>query len=584
MNRITWIILLLWVLGLGALAQTNSEKQEKDKKERVKKAKEILGEDGSVENPVFNKERQMSLTAETALMEGFYDFVVEEYERALLGFKKALKINPKSSGINYQIALTLLKLKKYSEATEYASAAIELENNIPEYYLLLAKIYQEQGLFAEASRIYEKMLDKKLPNTEIYWKDLAEIYHKKLQKPEKALKIYEDLERKYGIIEHINSAKQEIFLEQKNFVEALKEAEKLAKFYSEKPEWQANYAKMLILNGKEAQAEQFLIGKIQSDYTFQTHLQLLHAYQKQNKHTLKEQLVSQLLKNQLLPDEVRSEILKNFVDKTAQNVEKILKDTPRNVDTWLLLAQEAEEQKNFTKAREAYAEIVKLDNNHFEAWKKLLFYDYQLYEIEQLLQHSQESLELYPTQPEMWWYNGKAYFERKNYKKALESYENGKSFTRKDKSVLLEIAIAEVYLAEGKINEVEKILAELQSTQSENHIFLNFQAFFWAYRKQKLDEAFKIARKVTEAENENGEFLYTLAYVYYRQNKLADAFKTLENALKYKQGAKLQELLGDISFKMGDKDKAVSYWQKAQDLKGGSTLLSKKLTDKQLYE
>ncbi|MCS6794569.1 MAG: tetratricopeptide repeat protein, partial [Raineya sp.] len=538
MNRITWIILLLWVLGLGALAQTNSEKQEKDKKERVKKAKEILGEDGSVENPVFNKERQMSLTAETALMEGFYDFVVEEYERALLGFKKALKINPKSSGINYQIALTLLKLKKYSEATEYASAAIELENNIPEYYLLLAKIYQEQGLFAEASRIYEKMLDKKLPNTEIYWKDLAEIYHKKLQKPEKALKIYEDLERKYGIIEHINSAKQEIFLEQKNFVEALKEAEKLAKFYSEKPEWQANYAKMLILNGKEAQAEQFLIGKIQSDYTFQTHLQLLHAYQKQNKHTLKEQLVSQLLKNQLLPDEVRSEILKNFVDKTAQSVEKILKDTPRNVDTWLLLAQEAEKQKNFTKAREAYAEIVKLDNNHFEAWKKLLFYDYQLYEIEQLLQHSQESLELYPTQPEMWWYNGKAYFERKNYKKALESYENGKSFTRKDKSVLLEIAIAEVYLAEGKINEVEKILAELQSTQSENHIFLNFQAFFWAYRKQKLDEAFKIARKVTEAENENGEFLYTLAYVYYRQNKFADAFKTLENALKYKQGAK----------------------------------------------
>ncbi|PKQ67827.1 tetratricopeptide repeat protein [Raineya orbicola] len=582
MNRF-WIVFALLVVVQMSFAQSYQQ-LEKERKERQKKIKEILGDDGSTENPTFDKERQVSLTAETALLEGFFDFSVEEYESALPKFKRALKINPKSSGINYQIALTLLELKRYSEATEYANAAINLENHIPDYYLLLVKIYQEQGLFGEAARTYEKMFDKKLPNTEIYWKDLAELYHKKLQKSEKALKIYEDLERKYGIMEHINAPKQEIFLEQRNLTEALKEAEKLVKFYPEKPEWQANYAKILLLSGKDAQAEQFLLPKIGSDYTFQTHLQLLQAYQKQNKNTQKEQLVGDLLKNSQLPDEVRSEILKNFVNKTAQNFEQVVKNTPQNAESWLMLAKEAEKQKDFSKAREAYVEVVKLDNNNFEAWKKLLLYDWQLYEIEQLLEHSKEALELYPTQPEIWWYNGKAYFERKNYKKALESYEQGKSFTRKNKSAILETAIAEVYLAENKSKEVENIIAELQPTLNENNDFLNFYAYFLAHKKQKLDEALKIARKIVDLENENGEYLYTLAYVQYRQNKLSDALKTLENALKYKQGAKLQELLGDIYFKMGEKERAISHWQKAQDLKGGSTLLSKKLTDKQLYE
>lgn len=582
MTRKLWIVFCLLIFWQIHLAQ--HIQPEKESKEPAKRAREILGEDSSFEKPTFNKERQTSLMAETALMEGFFDFSVEEYEKALSSFRKAIKINPKSSGINYQIALTLFQLKRYSEAAEYAATAIDLENNISYYYLLLIKIYQEQGLFNEAARIYEKMFDKKVPNTEVYWKDLAELYHKKLQKTEKALKIYEDLERKHGIMEHINFSKQEIFLEQKNFSEALKEAEKLAKFYPEKLEWQANYAKLLLLNGKEAQAEQFLLAKLKDDYTFQIHLQLLYTYQKQNKNLQKEQLVDNLLKNNQLPDEVRSEILKNFVDKTAQNLEQILKNTPQNAEAWLMLAQEAEKQKKFTKAQEAYKEVVKLDNTNFEAWKRLLFYDWQLYEIEQLLEHSKEALDLYPTQPEIWWYNGKAYFERKNYKKALESYEQGKSFIRKNKSVNLEIAIAELYLAEGKTNEAEKVIAELQTIFNENRDFLNFYAYFLAFKKQKLDEALKIARKVVEAESENGEYLYTLAYVQYRQNKLSEALKTLENLLKFKKGARLQELLGDIYFKMGEKEKAISHWQKAQDLKGGSTLLSKKLTDKQLYE
>jgi tetratricopeptide (TPR) repeat protein len=121
-----------------------------------------------------------------------------------------------------------------------------------------------------------------------------------------------------------------------------------------------------------------------------------------------------------------------------------------------MLAQEAEKQKNFTKAQEAYKEVVKLDNTNFEAWKRLLWYDWQLYEIEQLLEHSKEALDLYPTQPEIWWYNGKACFERKNYKKALESYEQGKSFVRRNKSAPLKLQLPSFIWQKVKLMKQKK--------------------------------------------------------------------------------------------------------------------------------
>lgn len=581
------VVLMLINTFIALFAQSREwEQTEQDKKDKQKKAKEILGDNSLRENSVEDRELQLRLSAEIALIEGYSSWCVEEYENALEKFRRAVKINPKSSGLHYQIAQTLLLLKKYNEAIEYALKAISLENNNLYYYLLLVQIYTEQGMYQEAARTYEDMFARKIAGTDIYWKDLAELYHKKLQNPDKALKIYEELERKYGIAEHINYAKQEIFLEQKRLAEALKEAEKLAKFYDEKPQWQANYAKLLIESGKALQAEEFLRDKIRNDYTFQTHLQLLYAYRQQNKTNLQNTLINELLKNNFLPDEVYAEILKNFVAKNHKDAEEILKINPKNVESWLLIAQDAEKKQDFAKAREAYKEAVKLENTRFEAWQKLLFYDYRLYEMDELMHHAQEATELYPTHPEMWWYYGKACFERKNYKKAIECYETGKTFTKNNSfwQVKLQTAIAELYLWEGKIQESEKVVLSLKDNQTEHQDFMSFYAYWLAYKKEKLEEAFKIAQKLIELDEQNGEYLYTLAFVQYRQGKLPDALATLEKALAYRQGAKLQELMGDIYFKMGKKNEAIQHWQKANELKGGSTLLSKKLNDKQLYE
>jgi hypothetical protein len=44
------------------------------------------------------------------------------------------------------------------------------------------------------------------------------------------------------------------------------------------------------------------------------------------------------------------------------------------------------------------------------------------------------------------------------------------------------------------------------------------------------------------------------------------------------------EHYGDILFKLGEVDKAVSYWQKAKALGSDSELIGKKIADRKIYE
>jgi len=118
----------------------------------------------------------------------------------------------------------------------------------------------------------------------------------------------------------------------------------------------------------------------------------------------------------------------------------------------------------------------------------------------------------------------------------------------------------------------------------QNVVALNNYSYYLALRKQKLDVAFRNAKKLAESYPENHNFQATYGVVLYKQNKLQEAKKVLEKALSIKETAIIAEHYGDVLFKIGEKEKALAYWQKAQSMRGGSHLLAKKLSNKQLYE
>jgi len=537
-----------------------------------------------------NNDRQLTLSAERELLVGMKFFALDDYSQALESFQKALKINPKSSGIHYQIAETLFRLKKYPEATTYAQKAIELEDTNKYYYVLLANILQAQGLHEEATNIYEKMFAKKIQGIDLYHYDVAQIYQFKTKDCTKALKAYDFLEKKFGVQLAINQAKQLIFIEQKNYPAAIAEAEKLAIAFPENNEVQVSYAQTLLEAGQEAKAQKFLEQHINKDFSFLSHLLLLKVYQKQGKDKEKNDLLTKVLENKNTPNEVRSNILKEYAQSSnttiEKSLEKVAEQNPQDANAWLLYAQKAEKNKEYEKARDAYLKVVGLDNANFEAWQKLLWLDTELAQAENLLNHSEQALELYPTQAIFWLYNGIAFFENKQYKKSIESYQQGLDLLRNNPELQtqLQIRLADAYFAQEQYDKSDKILEDVLAKNPQNPFALNNYSYYLALRKQKLDVAFKNAKKLAESYPENHNFQATYGLVLYKQNKLQEAKKALEKALSIKETATIAEHYGDVLFKMGEKDKALTYWQKAQSMRGGSHLLAKKVSTKQLYE
>jgi len=582
-----------WVafcIAFGLLSVEHSLAQKKKKKDKDK-VEETTESQARTEEFAGKDDRQTSLMAERQMLEGMKHYALDNYLAALESFHKALKINPKSSGIHYQVAETYFKVGRANEAIGYAEKALDLEDNNKYYYLLLAKLYESQGQYEDAAKTYEKMFSKKLTGTDLYGYDLAQIYQFRVKDYAKALKLYDNLEKKYGVQEALTKAKQLIYIEQKNNTAATTEAERLARSFPDNSGFQINYAEMLLASGQESKAESFLQNVLTKDYTYQAHFLLFRIYKKQNKKELAGDLLTKTLAEKNLPDEIRNQFLKESSqsgDVTQHNneLEKAVQNAPQDPETWLLYAKSLEQQKEAEKARNAYFKVVSLDANRFEAWQKLLYLDTELMQAAELLTHSEQALELYPTQAIFWLYNGIAYHESKKYPKAIESYEQGLSFSKNNAALQtqLNIRLADTYSATNQHEKSDKILEDILAKEPENLTALNNYSYYLANRKQKLDVAIKNAKKLIETQPENGSFWATHGWVLYKQNKLQDAKKSFEKAVTLSPSAIILEHYGDVLFKLNEKDKAVEQWQKAQSLKGGSPQLAKKVTDKQLYE
>jgi tetratricopeptide (TPR) repeat protein len=91
---------------------------------------------------------------------------------------------------------------------------------------------------------------------------------------------------------------------------------------------------------------------------------------------------------------------------------------------------------------------------------------------------------------------------------------------------------------------------------------LNYLGYMFAEAGLKLDEAAKLVGRALELDPQNGAYLDSMGWVYYRQNKLPEAENMLVQALaKIGKDPTVHDHLGDIYFKQGKTREAVMQWQ-----------------------
>jgi predicted Zn-dependent protease len=99
----------------------------------------------------------------------------------------------------------------------------------------------------------------------------------------------------------------------------------------------------------------------------------------------------------------------------------------------------------------------------------------------------------------------------------------------------------------GDVPGAEAAVRDVLNREPDNIAALNALGYLWADHDRNLEEAVRMIQKALESDPENGAFLDSLGWAYYRLGRLQDARELLERALVRSGGdAVIHEHLGDV--------------------------------------
>jgi len=134
-----------------------------------------------------------------------------------------------------------------------------------------------------------------------------------------------------------------------------------------------------------------------------------------------------------------------------------------------------------------------------------------------------------------------------------------------------------------KLNDYEKSIENLKLAIKFNEKSgrsYNYLGYIYADRNMNIDEGFALVKKALELEPDNGAYLDSLGWIYFRKGDYVSALKNLLLAEEKLEEAGspdyvVYEHLGDTYLKIDNKNKAVFYWEKALKLEKSSSIEEK---------
>jgi tetratricopeptide (TPR) repeat protein len=157
-------------------------------------------------------------------------------------------------------------------------------------------------------------------------------------------------------------------------------------------------------------------------------------------------------------------------------------------------------------------------------------------------------------------------------------YEKAKRFDDMEKALAVAERLSQskqdkesVYFMRGamfermkKFDSAEAEFRKVLDANPQNASALNYLGYMLADRNVRLEEAQKLVGDALALEPQNGAFLDSMAWVYYRLNRLDEAENLLVRALeKIGRDPTVREHLGDVYLKQGKVREAIAQWQTA---------------------
>ncbi|MFK8103505.1 MAG: tetratricopeptide repeat protein [Saprospiraceae bacterium] len=451
--------------------------------------------------------------------------ILGNYDNAAKLYEEVLKRASDNDAAAYELARVYDVLDKDELALKSIKKAVELDEKNKWYRMFWGDVLDKLGKYEAAAEIYEKLAKDDPQNIEYHYTKLG-FYLVKSQKPEKAIKVYNTLEKEIGVVEELSRKKYNLYLGLGKTKKAIAELQNLIEAYPSMLSFRHQLATFYLSNGKQKEAKAVYQNILALDPNdAKANIALMQ------KGSSQEEGMEAIFSNPELDIDSKIKELLPSIQKIAKTGDQDLAVSAGNLAK-ILTEVHPQEAKGFSayadilyhsgKATEAlnyYNQAISLDNSVFSIWEQIMYIQLEQKQMTALVDKSKAAMELFPNRAKSYYFNGIANYEINQPKAAIKAFRQALLMSRKSPKMQLDLN-------------------------------------------------------------------YRLGAAHYQLKAFKKAKKSLEKCIAL-GGDKIPAVLeqyGDTLFQLNEVDKALVQWQNALEKGATSKNLEKKIADKKLYE
>ncbi|MDX2173102.1 MAG: tetratricopeptide repeat protein [Bacteroidota bacterium] len=519
-------------------------------------------------------------------------------KEALDLFIECRKIDPNSIPVKYELATVYKLLGNIELATENAKLCAESNPKNEWYQLILIDCYNANKQYTQSIKLYESLV-KNFPSKTEFKEDLA-VEYARLGQFDKSFKIYDELEKIYGANEQLTIYKVKLLKEQKKYKEAESELLKLSASNPTEGRYYAYLAEFYEEQHNSQKTKEMYDKIVEVDPNNPTvNLALSDYYNALNKPTEAFDYLKKAFENPDLDAVTKASITYSYYKRAEERPESNYKKEGIELTKIFLQVHPQSPEANGVyadflmldgKTKEAanYYYISALnEKSDFRIWNQLLFLYDNLRQYDSLEHLSSRAMELFPSQPITYFFNGFANIQLSKYKKAAQSLKDGLEFVVDNKVLMKDFLsnLGDAYNYTKEYQKSDKAFEDALKIDSDNTYVLNNYAYYLSLRNENLEKAEKLSKKTNELQPNNRNYMDTYGWILFQQKKYKEAEEWLGNASKMgPKNPNILEHYGDVLFKLNKPEEAFIQWNLAKQAGGSSELLLKKIKEKKLND
>jgi len=387
---------------------------------------------------------------------------IENYDKAILSLEKCKEIQPENPVTYFELGKNYLAQKKYKEAYDNFEKVTQMDPKNRWAWVGMYDVCYDTHDYNQAIVIVQKLVEFK----EDYKEDLTSLYMN-TQQFDKALELINELNEKVGKSDKRELYKADILKDAKyQSAEKNNLLDQIKKF----PKEESNYISLIYMYSQSNQEEKALeIAKklekeIPTSDWAQVSLFKFHLNNGDGDNAVK--AMNLVFPSQKIDSKIKHRMLNEFLIFTKNNP-KYEPDLDKAIsffdnDKEIRVAKEIGKfyytKANWDKVIKYFGMHLKNNPEDVETHILLLQAYTEKQDFMTLGKSAEYLMQLFPTQPQFYYYAGLAYNQTANFKKAVSTMESGLDFVIDDVALEINfnIQLGEAYNGLGDMKKKEK--------------------------------------------------------------------------------------------------------------------------------